>query len=368
MSPKRRNGLYRHHRPPVGASPGTLRIDPEAPKPVIDVITYHAGDLRRHDQAAIGQLSKLIGSEGVNWINVSGLGDEQILSQIGKMFNLHPLALADVVHVTQRPKIEGYPQHIFGTMRMVRIHEEVVQSEQLSIFLVGNTVLTFQERPGDCFDPVRRRLVTASGRIRSRKADYLFYALIDAVIDSYYPVLEQFGERIESLEDLVMTHPDHHTLAQVRQCRRRLLEVRRVLWPLRDAVNTLLRDPMPQIADETRVFLRDCSDHVSQLIDTNETLRELAAGLQEVYLSTLSNRMNRTMQVLTTIATIFIPLTFIVGIYGMNFDPEVSPWNMPELGWYWGYPAVMLLMALIAGSMLVMFRMTGMLGHRRKRP
>ncbi|MCC5828441.1 MAG: magnesium/cobalt transporter CorA [Phycisphaeraceae bacterium] len=362
--------MARHHshrksrrvRPPLGSPPGTLRIDPEAPPPVIDIICYGPDSTKARPVQQVEELAKLDKSWPVTWINVCGLGDEVTVRRIGEIFKLHALAMADVVNVTQRPKVEPYSEHLFTVMRLVSLEDQRVNAEQISLFLVGNVVITFQERRGDCFEPVRQRIRAASGRIRGQKADYLAYALIDAMIDAYYPVLEQLGDRIDGLEDQVMMLPDHQTLAQVRQVRRDLLRLRRSLWPTRDAVSALLRDPLPQISESTRLYLRDCYDHVSQLIDNTEMLRELASGLQEVYLSTLSNRINSTMRMLTTVATIFIPLTFIVGIYGMNFDPEISPWNMPELGWYWGYPLIMGLMLALTLFMLYVFWRKGLLG------
>src|SRR4030095_7850244 len=234
--------------------------------------------------------------------------------------------------------------------------DEALDTEQLSIFLGRNYVLTFQEHPGDCFDTVRDRISKAGGRIRNCGPDYLAYALIDAFIDDYFPVLEKYGERLEELEDEVITRADTQVIAQIHQVKRDLLVLRRAIWPLREAVNSLVRDPTPLISEETRIYLRDCYDHAVQLIDLLENYREIASSLVEVYLSSVSNRLNEIMKVLTIFTVVFIPLNFIASIYGMNFNTESSPWNMPELNWRYGYPFTLGLMAAVALSMLIFFR------------
>ncbi|MBN2582898.1 MAG: magnesium/cobalt transporter CorA [Planctomycetes bacterium] len=363
---RKRSSAPTSHRAPVGAVPGTFRIDPNAPRPVIDVMAYGPDDFVAEEIRDLTHLEELLAAWPVVWVNVCGLGDEKVLNRLKDLFGLHPLALADVVNVSQRSKVEPYGDLLFVVTRMATVQEHKLDTEQMSIFLGRRFVLTFQEHVGDCLEPVRDRIRHNAGRIRNLGTDYLAYSLLDAVIDAYYPLLEQYGEWLEDLEDQVISHPDVNTVHRVRGARRDLLTLRRALWPQRDAVNALLRDPLPQVADETRIYLRDCYDHVSQLIDIIETQRELAAGLQDVYLSTVSNRMNEVMKVLTVIATIFIPLTFIVGIYGMNFDPDRSPWNMPELRWAWGYPAVLAVMATVAAGMLVYFRRRGWLGGGRR--
>lgn len=369
MRPKRkRSHKAVSHRAPVGAAPGAFRIDPSAPRPVIDVMAYGPDDFLAEEVRDLSRLEALMAAWPVVWVNVCGLGDEAILNRLKTLFALHPLALADVVNVAQRAKVEPYGDLLFIVTRMATVQEHKLDTEQMSLFLGRRFVLTFQEHVGDCLDPVRDRIRHNAGRIRSLGTDFLAYSLLDAVIDAYYPLLEQYGEWLEELEDEVVRRPDADAIQRVRGARRDMLTLRRALWPQRDAVNVLLRDPLPLVADETRIYLRDCYDHVSQLIDIIETQRELAAGLQDVYLSTVSNRMNEVMKVLTVISTIFIPLTFIAGVYGMNFDPDRSPWNMPELRWAWGYPAVLLVMAAVAGGMLLHFRRRGWLGGRRRPP
>jgi magnesium transporter len=239
---------------------------------------------------------------------------------------------------------------------------ERLESEQISIFVGKNFVLTFQEREGDCFEPVRERIRAGRGRIRKEGPDYLTYAIIDAVVDNYFPILEHYGERIEGLEAEVITSTTDETIAKIHDIKRDLLSLRRAIWPKREALSALSREPQPVFSDETRVYLRDCYDHTVQLMDMVETYRELASGLMDVYLTSVSNRMNEVMKVLTIIATIFIPLGFVAGVYGMNFNQETSAFNMPELGWKYGYLYCLGLMAVIAAGLLVYFRRKGWLG------
>jgi magnesium transporter len=237
-------------------------------------------------------------------------------------------------------------------------------TEQISMFLGERVLLTFQERPGDCFDPVRTRLRAARGQIRNRQIDYLAYTLLDAVIDGYFPVLEGLGERLEDLEDRVIAAPADLEVARIHEIRRELLTIRRAVWPQREMVNALTRESSHYVTDQTRPYLRDCYDHTIQLMDIIETYREIATGLVDVYLSSVSTRLNEVMKVLTIIATIFIPLSFITGLYGMNFDTAASPWNMPELAWYWGYPMALGLMAVVAAGLLYYFYRKGWLIDR----
>jgi magnesium transporter len=346
-----------HRRTLPGAAPGTLAVDPEAMRSKIRVIAYGSGaitDKRIDDPQAVREF---LDRWPVTWVNVDGLGDAVTLGRIGEVFDLHRLSLEDVVNVHQRAKVEPYGKYHFIVGRMVNNgSDEALDTEQLSIFLGRNYVLTFQEHPGDCFDTVRDRISKAGGRIRNCGPDYLAYALIDAFIDDYFPVLEKYGERLEELEDEVITRADTQVIAQIHQVKRDLLVLRRAIWPLREAVNSLVRDPTPLISDETRIYLRDCYDHAVQLIDLLENYREIASSLVEVYLSSVSNRLNEIMKVLTIFTVVFIPLNFIASIYGMNFNTESSPWNMPELNWRYGYPFTLGLMAAVALSMLISFR------------
>jgi magnesium transporter len=351
-----------HLRPPPGSAPGTLNIDPAAPRPVIKVMAYGPDGLVEMNGVELSALPELLSKWPVTWVNVDGLGDAETIHRLGDIFGLHKLALEDVVSVHQRAKVEQYEQHLFLVARVVELHERI-ESDQISLFLGKQFVLTFQANAGDSFDPVRERLRRGKGNIRALGPDYLAYALVDAIVDAYFPLIELYGERMEDLEDEVIVQPRRSTVARVHDLRRELLAIRRAVWPLRDAINTLVRDATDLISTETRLFMRDCYDHTVQIIDLVESYRELGASLMETYLSSVSNRTNEVMKVLTIIATIFIPLTFVAGVYGMNFKSEVSPWNMPELGWRWGYPACLGVMAVIAGLMLLFFRRKGWLGR-----
>jgi magnesium transporter len=312
------------------------------------------------------EIREYLGRWAVTWVNVDGLGDGDILRRIAEVFRLHPLALEDVVHVHQRAKVELYSDYYFIVGRMVEKNERL-ETDQLSLFLGKNFVVTFQEWPGDDFDPVRQRIRKAGGNFRRLGPDYLAYALIDAFIDHYFPVLEKYGERLEVLEDNILSRPESDVISEIYEVRRELLALRRCAWPLRDAMSTLYREPSPFVSDETRLYLRDCYDHAVQIMDLLENYRETASSLTEVYLSSASNRLSEIMKVLTIFTTIFIPLSFIAGVYGMNFNTAASALNMPELNWYWGYPFALTLMAAVAGSMLLLFRKKGWLSSVRRK-
>ncbi len=350
-----------------GSAPGTLIADPAAPKPVIRMISFdEAGveDITVTDAATLRK--KMAHKRKVTWVDVAGLGDVELLQQIAAAFSVHRLALEDVINVHQRPKIEDYPDHTFIVMHMSEIMDDFVP-EQFSIFLGRDYVLSFQEKPGDCFDMVRARLNQKNSRIRTEGADYLVYALIDSVTDSYFPILERYGEAIEVLEDNVLTATDLHSIHELHAIRRNLMLIRRAIWPLRDVLNILTRERSPFISDHTQVYFRDCYDHCFQLIDIVDTARELAGNITELYHSGASVRMNEIMTVLTIIATIFIPLGFIASLYGMNFDRAASPWNMPELGWRYGYLFSLSLMAATAIGLLGYFWRKGWIRRRKGR-
>jgi magnesium transporter len=341
-----------------GSSPGTLRFKPDALPPEIILIDYNETHATRLKLLTPEACADHLDTESVSWIDVLGLGNEETWRELGKVFALHPLVLEDVVNVPQRPKVEDYEEHLIIIARMVMPKEKGggFYTEQVSFILGKNYLLTVQEEPErDCFAPVRERIRAGKGFIRKHKADYLAYALLDAIIDGFFPVLEAYGERIEELEDEVVTNPTHQTLEEIYQIKRELLALRRAIWPQRDAINMLIRDGSHLIGDDVRVYLRDCYDHAVQVLDIVETYRELASGLMDVYLSSVSNRMNEIMKFLTVISSIFIPLTFLAGIYGMNFNTEKSPWNMPELNWYWGYPLCLLSMGAIATALVYFF-------------
>jgi magnesium transporter len=352
--------LFRQ-RPDPGASPGTINVDPEAPRPVIRMICYGPDRIDERTVEDPSELGTCLDSWPVTWINVDGLGDADVIRGIWDAFGLHPLTLEDVIHVDQRPKVEDFGDHLFLITRSIAPGREA-ESEQVSMFLGKGFVLTFQERPGDCFEPVRERIRKSIGRIRKRGPDYLVYALVDSVVDHYFPVLESFVERAEALEDEVLDSPEHQHVVRIQELKREIMGLRRNVWPMREVIHVLLKEEVEHFTDETRIFLRDGYDNALQLIDILDSYRELGSGLMDAYLSSMTNRTNDVMKLLTVIATIFIPLTFIAGIYGMNFDRDASPWNLPELGWYWGYPMCLGLMLAVAAMLLVYFRRKGWLG------
>jgi magnesium transporter len=347
---------YSYDRP--GSSPGTLTIEEGAAPPEIVLIDYNQEHLNRLKNLTPEACAEHLDTESVSWIDVVGLGSEDILKRLGLVFSLHPLVLEDLVNVPQRPKVEDYQDQlvIITHMAMLKDQGTGFWLEQVSFVLGKYYLLTVQEEAKrDCFDPVRKRIRYKKGIIRSKQADYLAYALWDAIIDGYFPVLEVYGERLEALEDEVVFNPTDESLSQIYQIKRELLALRRAIWPQRDAINSLIRDGSPLISPDVLVYLRDCYDHMVQIIDMVETYRELASSLTDVYLSAVGNKMNEIMKLLTVISTIFIPLTFVAGIYGMNFNTDKSPFNMPELNWYWGYPMCWTIMLAIASSLFMFF-------------
>ncbi|MEP0814493.1 MAG: magnesium/cobalt transporter CorA [bacterium] len=329
--------IERRHAP--GTAPGTLSVDPEARPTTISVIAYSPDAFIEEKIEDASRIEELRAEFPVIWVDIAGLADHDKLVAVARIFGLHGLALEDVVHTHQRSKAEDYGDHLFVVARMIKLHPEhhEVETEQLSVFVGESFVVTFQEEIGDCFDPIREMLRHGRGKLRGLKADYLAYSLVDAVIDGYFPVLEHIGEELEELEDETLHKPDTTTIADINHVKRSLVTIRRAVWPLREVVNVLLRDPTDIFGEETRLHMRDCYDHAVGIIDLVESYREVSSGLIDMYLSSVSNRMNEIMKVLTMIATIFIPITFIAGIYGMNFDTEASPYNMPELGLKYGY-------------------------------
>jgi len=349
--------MFRKRHPPVGSKPGTLMINAQAVRPVIHVMKYKQVHLEEHEVTSVGDLRALLEDDTVCWIDVQGLGDEKVLRELADMFSIHPLALEDVVNVPQRPKVERFEQHTLCLTRMAVLRDTQIDREQVSIFLGPQYVLTFQERAGDVFDPVRARIRQGGPMLRSSGPSYLAYALLDAVIDGYYPIMAAFGEKLASLENAIVDHPHAKILHQIHQAKRDLLALRRGIWPQREAVNTLIRDENPLISETVRIYLRDCYDHCVQIMEAIETYRELAGGLMDVYLSSIGNRQNEVMKVLTIMASIFIPLTFMAGIYGMNFQ------NMPELQSEWGYPLLLVAMLVVASAMIWYFRRKGWIGY-----
>lgn len=329
-------------------------------------ITIHDYDDSRVEEIPVTNIEEArpyLEDPSRTWIKVSGLHDVEKLKTIWSYFDLHPLIQEDIVHPSQRPKVEQYENCTFIVVRALYYSEEhqAIETEQISLVLGGHFVLSFQETETPFFAPILTRLSAAAGRMRKAGPDYLTYALIDTIVDYYFKVLETISEQIEAVEDELMEDPTPETFQHIHRLRRTIIHFRKTVWPLRDVLNSTIRDGSPFIAEETNIYLRDVYDHMVQVIDNIENYRDMVTGMHDMYMSHVGHKMNEVMKVLTIIATIFIPLTFIAGIYGMNFDPGASPWNMPELGWYWGYPAAMGLMAVIGVIMVIWFRRKGWL-------
>ncbi|UCH26106.1 MAG: magnesium/cobalt transporter CorA [Trueperaceae bacterium] len=337
----------------AGLAPGSVVYtgEVEVETVTIELFRYDEGQLTEHQVSGLEQALALREPGQISWYNITGLHETELIQAFGEAFGLHPLVREDIASVGQRPKVELFEAHLFIVLRMLSLTEDgSPQSEQLSLVLGPDYVLTFQERPGDVFAPVRERLRRGKGRMRKLGADYLAYALIDVIVDSYFSVLEHYGDTLEELEEEILREPTPHSLERVNRLRRELLFLRKSIWPLRELMGTLQREESPVVSAVVVTFLRDAYDHSIQVIDTVETFREVLSGLHDFYLTSLSFKMNEVMKVLTIIATIFIPLGFLVGVYGMNFDV------MPELHLRWGYPALWLFMVTLVAAMLVLFR------------
>ena len=330
-----------------GTPPGTMRADPAAPSPRIHVMSYSANACSDTLDAPPGEIAERLKEWPVTWAHVEGLGDPAVLRAVGNIVSMHPLALEDVVNVHQRPKVEHYDHQLFIVARYPSLQDALVTS-QWSMLLGSNYLLTFSEGPTPLLEPLRRRLAERAGPLREKGADYLAYSVLDYIVDAYFPIVEYYGEQIDALEERILVGGAEDTSETLHRLRHELLMLRRAVWPQRDAVNALSREFESVITPETRVFLRDCYDHSVQLMDLLEVCREITTGLADLNLARQNNRIAEVMQLLTVVAAVFIPLTFIVGVYGMNFDADVSPWNMPELRWYWGYPLVLSGMAGLA--------------------
>ncbi|HLA83537.1 MAG TPA: magnesium/cobalt transporter CorA [Thermoguttaceae bacterium] len=352
--------MRRKSRP--GTPPGTIGSHEEAKPTTVRVISY---DAEKFTDCVVDDPTKIKANlipGHVTWIDVEGLGDVNTVETLGKQFGLHPLALEDVVNTHQHAKVESYDDHLFLVLRTVSMNEHL-GSEQIGIFLAKDVVLTFREKPGPLFEMILDRLRYSKCLLRQHGADYLAYTILDAAIDAFFPILEACGERLDQLDDEVAERPRQATLSEIHQLKSDLILLRRAIWPLRDAVGELLREETPLFQPDTRIFLRDCHDHTVQVIDLVQTCQELCTDTRDFYLTQINNRLNETMKVLTIIATIFMPLSWIAGVYGMNFEVGTSPWSMPELRWTYGYPAVLALMAAVAGGMLLFFRRRGWLGR-----
>ncbi|MER9231969.1 magnesium/cobalt transporter CorA [Mesorhizobium sp. M0622] len=343
-------------RPPVGASPGTLIADPAARLSELRLTLISPEKFQTIDNASIDDVNTHCHNWPVIWLDCTGLANIQLIEEIGRIFNLHPLALEDVVNTGQRPKVDFFEDHAFVVVRMI---DDVTahRYEQITVFFGKNFVVTFQEREGDPFDPVRKRIGSSvPNRLRSRGADYLAYALIDAIVDSYFPPTEAAGELVDSIEDQMLNQAHKHQMRQLHELRRDANVLKGVLWPMRDALATMIRNDVPYVKAETKLFLNDTLDHSLRLIELVETQRDMLTGLIEMHLSLSQARTNDVISYLTIVSVIFLPLTFFVGVWGMNFDPETSPWNMPELKAYYGYPLSLVFMALVAVGLYAYFK------------
>lgn len=353
--------VFTKRQPKVGARPGTLVIPDQAPAPRVRIFRYDQNSVEENnwDTGHLDTLHSAHDDNFVTWIDVQGFGDKSLLQKFGETFNLHPLLLEDIVNVPQRPKVEAYDDQLLVIVRMVHpFASGKVIMEQVSVILGKTYVLTFQEQYGDVFDPVRKRINDRKSAIRKHGPDFLAYALIDTVIDGYYPVLEQIGDHLVELETKVVIDPSPQLLGQLNQFKNQLVNMRRGIWPQREAISELCRGDEGAISDEVRLHLRDTNDHCVQISEVTEMYREMVTGLMSVYLSSIANRTNEVMKVLTITATIFIPLTFLAGIYGMNFD------HMPELHSKWAYPAVWCVMLGTSAMMLAFFYRRGWIGNR----
>lgn len=351
--------LFHRRKPAVGASPGQMWSPTDIVPPKVRVMTWNEQEVEDREIDASELPSIGPAERHLRWVDVQGLGDGNLVAAFGEKNGLHPLALADVVNVGQRPKAEIYGEDWFLVLRMASLVDGEVQLEQISMFLFDGMVITFQEREGDCLDPLRDRIHRSGKRIRSGDSYYLTVMVIDAIVDGYFPVLESLGDTLEELETLVVGRPTSDVLERIYRIKRELLTFRRAVWPLRETLSQLMRDE--SFPDSVNDYLRDATDHVAQVTDLVESYRELAGSFVDVYLSSLGQRTNETMRVLTVISTIFIPLTFVAGVYGMNFDPEL-PGNMPELSLPYGYLIFWGVCAVMGIVLLVLFRRLGWLG------
>lgn len=343
---------HHHHHNKAGAPPGTLVYEGEirTERVKLSLIEYNEGEFIEKEFFDLSECLNHVDPKMVRWINVDGIHNVELIEAIGKRFNIHPLTLEDVVNTNQRPKFEDYENYVVAIMKMIYYDTEL-QSEQLAVVLMDGIVISFQEsQGGDAFDLIRNRIRQGKGRIRKMGADYLAYALIDAVVDCYFTILERIGDRIEVLEEELITEPTKETLSQLHNMKREMIFVRKAVWPMRELINNMERSETALIKPSTDIYLRDVHDHTIRVIDTVETFRDLLSGMMDIYLSSVSNKMNEVMKVLTIITTVFVPVTFIAGVYGMNFE------NMPELKSTWGYAITWMVMLTIMGSLIYYFR------------
>jgi magnesium transporter len=338
----------------AGLPPGTLLYvgEKKTEKTTISVLDYDPKGIEEKTLARIEDAFGFKSKDSVSWINIVGIQDVQVIEKLGHHFDIHPLVLEDILHTDQRPKYEEYDQYIFIIVNMLWYDEKTNQviPEQVSFILTDSCVISFQEIEGDVFQPVRERIRNGKGRIRMRGADYLLYALIDAIVDQYFIILEKIGEHIELIEEDVIHDPEPTVIQVIYRLKREIIYLRKSIWPLREVISNLQKQASPLIKETTDLFLRDVYDHAIQIMDTVETYRDMVSGLLDMYMSSVSNKMNEVMKVLTIFAAIFIPLTFIAGVYGMNFQ------YMPELSIPWAYHLVLLAMVAVGVMLLVFFK------------
>ncbi len=349
----------RYH--PPGTPPGTLtEVGESAEKPLkIRLVDYSVDEITIREDLTAGECIPYLQRDSISWVHVQGHPTEAVLDELGAAFDLHPLAMEDILNTGQRPKVEPFEDQLFIVMGLPTMDNGLVEVRQVSFFCHKNFLMSFYQEDFEPFEPVVKRLQSNGSRLRSRDVDFLLHSLIDIVVDSGFPVLESFGTQLEELEDKILGGARAETLEKIHIMKRELILLRRMLWPQREVINQLLRGDQDLVQENTMVYLRDCYDHSIQVMDLLESYRDMTTSMLDIYLSSVSNRMNDIMRVLTVIATIFIPLTFVVGVYGMNFDRAAGPWNMPELGWPYGYLLVWLFMITMAGLMLAFFRRRG---------
>ncbi|HAR64578.1 MAG: magnesium and cobalt transport protein CorA [Candidatus Margulisiibacteriota bacterium] len=338
----------------IGLPPGTpIHLgEKKTDKTKITLIQYDENQLQELETDKFEKILSNKNDTAINWINIDGVSQIEIIEIISKQFGLHPLTLEDIASTGQRPKIEDYGDYIFLVLKTFYcdVRDKEISSEQISIILGSNFVISFQERSSNIFDPIKDRIRQIGSHIRKKGADYLVYSLLDTIVDNYFLVLEESGDKIENIERILITNPEAKTLRSIYSLKREIMFLRKSVWPLREVCNSIERLESPLISQSTKIYLRDVYDHSFQIIDTIETFRDMLSNMLDIYLSSISNKMNEIMKVLTIISTIFIPLTFIAGVYGMNFE------NMPELHWKWGYYFVLFFMAIIVVSMIIYFR------------
>ncbi len=336
----------------LGLSPGSLVYigEPKEAPVHISIMDYDETGIRELPDAAVEDACRFMQTDSVTWISVAGIHDPRIISSIGDAFQLHPLIQEDIVNTEQRPKLEDHDDYLFIAAKMATIAAGGITEEQISMVVGNRYVICFQETAGELFDPLRERIRKSKGRLRNSGADYLAYALLDMVVDHYYGVLEELGEVVEDLQERVITEPTAELLSDIQNCRHQTVHLRKILWSLRDVVNGLLKSGSEFVSEGVGIYLRDVHDHSLQVAESLETYRDLLAGIFDIYLSRVSHKMNQVMKVLTIIATLFIPMTFLAGIYGMNFK------YMPELEWRFAYPVFWLVVLALCGSMMVLFK------------